>query len=86
MQEASSVPDYSGNATRERPLCWSLGINGPSKSTCYDKQLSYLTLLDIASRGILDVVGDDVGGRKIILISACRFPSDRVSYITKLES
>ena len=34
---------------------------------------------DIASRGILDVVGDDVGGRKIILISACRFPSDRVN-------
>jgi len=32
---------------------------------------------DIASRGILEVVGDDAGGRKIILISACRFPSDR---------
>ena len=61
-------------------------LNGLSKSTCYDKQLSYLTLLDIASRGILDVVGDDVGGRKIILISACRFPTDRVSYIAKLES
>ena len=46
----------------------------------------YLTLLDIASRGILEVVGDDAGGRKIILISACRFPSDRVNKIFELES
>ena len=61
-------------------------INGLYKSTHSDKQLSYSILLDITSRGILDVVGDDVGGRKIILISACRFPSDRVSYIIKSES
>ena len=26
MQAASGVPDYSGNATRERPLCWSLSF------------------------------------------------------------
>ena len=49
-------------------------------------QIMILTLLDIASRGILEVVGDDAGGRKIILISACRFPSDRVNIIFELES
>ena len=46
----------------------------------YDITYTFAIFSDIASRGILDVVGDDAGGRKIILISACRFPSDRVNY------
>lgn len=32
---------------------------------------------DIARHGILEVVGDDVAGRKIIVISACRLPSNK---------
>jgi len=32
---------------------------------------------DIARHGIIDVVGDDVAGRKIIVISACRLPSNK---------
>lgn len=33
--------------------------------------------LDIARHGIVEVVGDDVAGRKIIVISACRLPSNK---------
>ena len=32
---------------------------------------------DIARHGIVEVVGDDVAGRKIIVISACRLPSNK---------
>ena len=32
---------------------------------------------DIAEYGIVDVVGDDRGGRKIIVVSACKFPSNK---------
>ena len=32
---------------------------------------------DIARHGILEVVGDDAAGRKIIVISACRLPSNK---------
>ena len=33
---------------------------------------------DIASRGIIEVVGDDKAGNKVIVISACRFPCNQV--------
>ena len=33
---------------------------------------------DLAKHGIVDVVGDDKGGRKIVVISACRFPSNKI--------
>ena len=44
------------------------------------EKLWYVILIfsDIASRGIVEVVGDDVGGRKIIVISACRLPCNKV--------
>ena len=32
---------------------------------------------DIAEYGIVDVVGDDKGGRKIIVVSACKFPANK---------
>lgn len=32
---------------------------------------------DIAEHGIVDVVGDDKGGRKIIVVSACKLPSNK---------
>eukprot|EP00096_Caligus_rogercresseyi_P005523 TRINITY_DN2117_c0_g1_i2.p1 TRINITY_DN2117_c0_g1~~TRINITY_DN2117_c0_g1_i2.p1 ORF type:complete len:496 (+),score=140.44 TRINITY_DN2117_c0_g1_i2:190-1677(+) len=32
---------------------------------------------DIASHGIVEVVGDDLAGRKIIIVSACRLPSNK---------
>jgi Rho GTPase-activating protein 1 len=32
---------------------------------------------DIARHGIVEVVGDDVAGRKIIVIAACRLPSNK---------
>ncbi len=32
---------------------------------------------DIARHNIIEVVGDDVAGRKIIVISACRLPSNK---------
>jgi len=45
---------------------------------------------DIASRGIIEVVGDDAAGNKIIVISACRFPCNKsfdhdkfLRYLTK---
>ena len=33
---------------------------------------------DVAKYGIVDVVGDDRGGRKVIVVSACRLPSNKV--------
>jgi len=32
---------------------------------------------DMASLGIVEVVGDDLGGRKVIVVSACRIPSSK---------
>jgi Rho GTPase-activating protein 1 len=32
---------------------------------------------DIARHGIVEVVGDDAAGRKVIVISACRLPSNK---------
>lgn len=33
---------------------------------------------DVAKYGIVDVVGDDTYGRKVIVVSACRLPSNKV--------
>ncbi len=33
---------------------------------------------DVAKFGIVDVVGDDTYGRKVIVVSACRLPSNKV--------
>jgi hypothetical protein len=35
---------------------------------------------DIARHGIVEVVGDDAAGRKIIVISACKYASNDVYY------
>ena len=32
---------------------------------------------DLAEHGIVDVVGDDKGGRKIIVVSACKLPANK---------
>ena len=32
---------------------------------------------DIAKHGIVEVVGDDKGGRKIIIVSACKLPPNK---------
>ena len=32
---------------------------------------------DFADLGIVDVVGDDKGGRKIIVVSACKLPGNK---------
>ncbi len=34
--------------------------------------------LDVAQHSIVDVVGDDTYGRKVIVVSACRLPSNKV--------
>ena len=34
--------------------------------------------LDVAQHNIVDVVGDDTYGRKVIVVSACRLPSNKV--------
>lgn len=33
---------------------------------------------DVAKYGIVDVVGDDNCGRKVIVVSACRLPSNKI--------
>ena len=33
---------------------------------------------DVAQHKIVDVVGDDTYGRKVIVVSACRLPSNKV--------
>ncbi|ODN02498.1 Rho GTPase-activating protein 1 [Orchesella cincta] len=37
----------------------------------------FLNFGDIAQHGILEVVGDDAYGRKIIVVAACKLPSDK---------
>ena len=32
---------------------------------------------DVSAHGIVEVVGDDAAGRKIIVVSACRLPSNK---------
>jgi Rho GTPase-activating protein 1 len=32
---------------------------------------------DLAELGVVDVVGDDKGGRKIIVVSACKLPANK---------
>ncbi|KAI9564247.1 hypothetical protein GHT06_007985 [Daphnia sinensis] len=34
--------------------------------------------IDVSQHGIVDVVGDDTYGRKVIVVSACRLPSNKV--------
>ena len=33
---------------------------------------------DIANQGVVDIIGDDSCGRKVIVVSACRLPSNKV--------
>lgn len=41
---------------------------------------------DISRHGIIDVVGDDTYGRKVVVVSACRLPSDKLFNHTKFLS
>ena len=42
------------------------------------EQLMVENFSDIAQYGIVDVIGDDIYGRKVIVVSACRLPSNKV--------
>lgn len=33
---------------------------------------------DIAKHGIVDIVGDDTCGRKVVVVSACKLPSNKL--------
>lgn len=62
---AREVASNDGNLGQTRgPLTLSQGIDDEDFSA-------------IARHGIVEVVGDDVAGRKIIVISACRLPSNK---------
>lgn len=43
-----------------------------------DEDLSNEDYTDIEKYGILEVAGDDPYGRKIIVVSACKLPSNKV--------
>lgn len=47
-------------------------LDDPSTKTVVDD------FSDVAQYGIVDVVGDDTYGRKVIVVSACRLPSNKV--------
>ncbi|XP_046444749.1 rho GTPase-activating protein 1-like isoform X2 [Daphnia pulex] len=42
------------------------------------KELDVDDFIDVAQHRIVDVVGDDTYGRKVIVVSACRLPSNKV--------
>jgi len=46
-------------------------------SVTMSQNLSDDDFTDIARHGIIEVVGDDVAGRKVIVISACRLPGNK---------
>lgn len=51
--------------------------NGPVTPITLSQSLDDEDFSDIARHGIIEVVGDDLAGRKIIVISACRLPCNK---------
>ena len=50
----------------------------PEAAAVYQAATSIDEFADVAQYGIVDVVGDDAYGRKVIVVSACRLPSNKV--------
>lgn len=56
-------------------------MNAPT-ATCYDSLTFPFDddeedFSDIAKYGIVEVMGDDVAGRRVIVVSACKLPSNK---------
>lgn len=50
----------------------------PEAAAVYQAATAIDEFADVAQYGIVDVVGDDAYGRKVIVVSACRLPSNKV--------
>ena len=87
MEAPLDYPDHEGSKI------WHMQWVIPSKKLCPPNPLNCFTVpppshllppeestedfSDLADLGIVDVVGDDKGGRKIIVVSACRLPGNK---------
>jgi len=72
-ESGDSLPDYLGEEDFEEALATAparLEFNGEAmdRQECFD---------DISKFGIFEVAGDDKFGRKVIILSACKLPSNK---------
>jgi Rho GTPase-activating protein 1 len=73
MSDGTIEEDFEAALARE-----SAGTrSGPASPAKTKAAVSVEDFSDIASYGIVEVVGDDVAGRKIIVVSACKLPASR---------
>lgn len=75
MSDGSMVEDF------EEALAYEAGLVTPSKTLMVESTLfseaKAEDFSDIAEHGIVEVLGDDKGGNKIIVVSACNIPPSK---------
>ena len=78
MSDGTIEEDFEKALAREvadRRLSGDTGLGG--NLTLEGTSINDEDFSDIERHGIVQIVGDDVAGRKIIVISACRIPSNK---------
>jgi len=78
MTDGSIEEDFEEALAREVATA---GVLGSPETPVVNSKLfqdeSIEDFSDIAEHGVVDVVGDDKGGRKIIVVSACKLPANK---------
>jgi len=78
MSDGTIEEDFEAALAKEVAVAGQLG--SPETPAVRGRQIGEETVedySDIAQHGIVDVVGDDKSGRKIIVVSACKFPPNK---------
>lgn len=76
MSDGTIEEDFEEALAREIEAS-SGGLSSPGHVTLEGTSFEDEDFSDIARHGIVEVVGDDAAGRKIIVISACKLPSNK---------
>eukprot|EP00092_Neocalanus_flemingeri_P081148 GFUD01101298.1.p1 GENE.GFUD01101298.1~~GFUD01101298.1.p1 ORF type:complete len:513 (+),score=127.65 GFUD01101298.1:114-1652(+) len=77
MSDGTIEEDFEEALAKEVAVAGELGSPETPMVNCKTFEESAEDFTDLAAYGIVDVVGDDKGGRKIIVVSACKFPANK---------
>jgi len=78
MTDGTIEEDFEEALAKEVAIAGALGSpETPQVTSKIFEDESAEDFSDIASHGIVEVVGDDKGGRKIIVVSACKLPPNK---------
>lgn len=78
MSDGTIEEDFEQALAKEMADQRVSNLTGGGNLTLQGTSISDDDFADIARHGVVEVVGDDVAGRKIIVISACRLPSNKI--------